>query len=370
MRAALVIAPFIPINDRLCGGLERVAIEEVALLAQRGIEATLTTARFDGASDDKPGWLNVITDWGWGNRLLKWKYPLQFVLGNRDADVLHGHYTPALALLAPDRALIHFHGLAVSELPLYRHPFARRRFHTAHYLFCARHVMEGFVEKYPDIPKGHLHVLYNGIDAGTFKPPGAPRRPGPARFSFHGRWVAHKGLLVLVQAVKVLEARGLQFECHIAGSPDIGASGDQGDHAREVEAALKGVRSARLRGSVPYKDLPAFLGEMDFGVVPSIYPDPFPLAPLELMACGKPVAAFRSGGLAEMIDHGRTGLLAEPYDTVQLADRIERLIVMPEERAAIGMAARTAVEFHYTWEKHVEELCDIYGKITMDSSRC
>jgi glycosyltransferase involved in cell wall biosynthesis len=317
-----------------------------------------------GATNNTPEWLRTIHDWGWDHRLLKWKYVLQFLGTNRDADVLHGHYTPALALLAPQQALIHFHGLAVSELPLYRYGFARRRYHKAHYVFCAKHVREGFVATYPDIPQDQLHVLYNGIDSEAFKPSVLPRKPGPVRFSFHGRWVEHKGVLPLIQAVKLLETRGLEFECHLAGSPDIGTSeAGSGTYAREIEQALTGTKSVHRRGAIPYRELPGFLNEIDFGVVPSIYPDPFPLAPLELMACGKPVAAFRTGGLAEMIEDGRTGLLAEPYDPAQLADRIERLLISPSERTAMGKAARAAIEARFTWERHIDVLLRIYGQV-------
>ena len=75
-----------------------------------------------------------------------------------------------------------------------------------------------------------------------------------------------------------------------------------------------------------------------------------PRTVLEAMAWERPVLATRVFGLPELIDDGRTGWLCEPRDIEALATGIDRaLSTGPEERAAVGRAARELVERHVRW---------------------
>jgi glycosyltransferase involved in cell wall biosynthesis len=79
-------------------------------------------------------------------------------------------------------------------------------------------------------------------------------------------------------------------------------------------------------------------------VVPSRWPDPCPAVAVEALACGRPVVASAMGGLTEIVEDGRTGLLVPPDDERALASALTRVIRDDPMRAAMSAAARESVE--------------------------
>jgi len=80
------------------------------------------------------------------------------------------------------------------------------------------------------------------------------------------------------------------------------------------------------------------------GLVPSVWPEPFPTVTLEAMAAGRPVIASRVGGLPDQVVDGETGVLVPPGDPDALRRAIERLLADVALRERLGRAARRAVE--------------------------
>jgi spore maturation protein CgeB len=85
-----------------------------------------------------------------------------------------------------------------------------------------------------------------------------------------------------------------------------------------------------------------------------------PMAIVEAFACGKPVIASRLGTMAEMIEDGKTGLLFNPGDVVDLTLKIQWAIDHPEGIKEMGLNARKQYEEKYTSEKNYELLMNIY----------
>lgn len=81
-----------------------------------------------------------------------------------------------------------------------------------------------------------------------------------------------------------------------------------------------------------------------FAVAPSIVQEAFCLVALEAMAAGRAVVATRTGGLADLVVDGDTGVLVPPGDVVALRDALQRLLARPHERARMGHAARKRAE--------------------------
>jgi D-inositol-3-phosphate glycosyltransferase len=87
------------------------------------------------------------------------------------------------------------------------------------------------------------------------------------------------------------------------------------------------------------------------------YGEEFGMAPLEAMASGVPVVAWRDGGLPETVVDGETGYLVS--DTVTLRQRVRLLLHDPQRRRAFGAAARARAE-DFTWQRTaagIEEVC-------------
>jgi glycosyltransferase involved in cell wall biosynthesis len=89
-----------------------------------------------------------------------------------------------------------------------------------------------------------------------------------------------------------------------------------------------------------------------------------PIAILEAMAMERPVVATNVGGVAEQIDHGRTGFLVPPRDTHALAKYIIQLLQNREIARAIGLNARRAVQENFSLDQCVEGHYKLYKRLT------
>ena len=106
----------------------------------------------------------------------------------------------------------------------------------------------------------------------------------------------------------------------------------------------------------------ALLHASDICVFPSIY-EPFGIVALEAMALGKPVVASRLGGFAEIIEDGIDGILFEPKNILDLANKIKMLLYNDDLREKIGkMAIKKALE-KYSWKSIAEETKKVYFEV-------
>ena len=81
---------------------------------------------------------------------------------------------------------------------------------------------------------------------------------------------------------------------------------------------------------------------------------------LEAMSVGLAVVGPAGGGVAEVIDHGRTGLLVPPGDTKALAAAARDLLCNPERRRALGAAARREIELRFSTERGIDQIQSVY----------
>ena len=109
-------------------------------------------------------------------------------------------------------------------------------------------------------------------------------------------------------------------------------------------------------------DTPALNQALDVSVMPSTWHEPFGLTALEAMLSGRPVVAFDSGGVRDLIEDGRTGYLVERFDLAGLAQRVIELLVDTDLRAVIGAAARARATT-FTLERHVSQMTKIFRAI-------
>jgi len=99
-----------------------------------------------------------------------------------------------------------------------------------------------------------------------------------------------------------------------------------------------------------------------FVVVPSIWEEAFGLVALEAMAAGRPVIASRIGGLKDIVDHGKTGLLVEPGDIAALTAAMSTLISDPDQRATFGQNARVAAS-RFSEARIVPQIESVYSSL-------
>jgi glycosyltransferase involved in cell wall biosynthesis len=106
-------------------------------------------------------------------------------------------------------------------------------------------------------------------------------------------------------------------------------------------------------------DAAAMMAIMDVVVVP-FGSESFGFVNLEAMALSKPVVAFDSGGIPEVVAHGETGLLADPGNEVEMADMIVRLVSDPALRARMGSAGRRRVEHEFGIDRYINGVLAVY----------
>lgn len=188
------------------------------------------------------------------------------------------------------------------------------------------------------------YLVYNGADTRKFHAIEREDRAVPT-IIFTGRLVPYKGVHVLMQAMRILESKGIAAQCKIVGSAGFG-----GAKPSRYVRRLHGLRSANteLLGYIVGDQLGEMLRQADIFCCPSIWNDPFPLAPLEAMASGLPVVASNAGGLKEMFANGG-GILVEPNNAGMLANAIGRLILNPAYRAQLGREALQAFHKNFLW---------------------
>lgn len=192
---------------------------------------------------------------------------------------------------------------------------------------------------------------------------------------YYGSLKTFKGVDVLVRAMIPLLQANTKIKLTLAGrsSPSALASVSFSDFLRGticqwremlpwLESKTEQLGSAvRILPLQTREQIDQLLKHADLCVFPSRY-DNFPGACLEAMAAGKAIVATRSGGMAEMLCHGESGLLVPPGRYRPLRAAIQRLIKNPELRHQLGQAAQRKYESHYRSDRLLNQHMALYEK--------
>lgn len=146
------------------------------------------------------------------------------------------------------------------------------------------------------------------------------------RFGFIGRIDEVKGLEILLSATRALEFENWSLK--IAGSGD-----EKTTHNLRLNYPDERIEM------LGFTDANAFYAQIDVLICPSLYAEPLPRVVFEAYRAGLPVIAANTGGTSEIIDHGQTGYLYDPYDIKALAGYMKSLSQNPDLYAAMSLAA-------------------------------
>jgi L-malate glycosyltransferase len=140
----------------------------------------------------------------------------------------------------------------------------------------------------------------------------------------------------------------------------LGIAGD-GIECERLQALVRewGLRGVTFYGAVAYADLPALYSQYDIYMNGSRV-DNFPGALVEAACAGLPIVTTRAGGIAEMIQHRRTGLLADVGDDTALANGVLELLRRPEFACDLAANARHWAEL-FSWRSVFPQLLRAYG---------
>ena len=215
-----------------------------------------------------------------------------------------------------------------------------------------REVVNGF-----ELPVEKVHLVPNGVDPALWQldPVDAPARE--QLVVAWGRVQYEKGFQVLVRAMSELRQRMPAARCIIAG---------RGSYLSELQSQIdmEGVTDiVQLAGFVPDDELRRTLQRAGCVIIPSLY-EPFGIVALEGMAAGAPTIVARTGGLAEIVEGTDAGLLFEPGNHHELADRIESVLGDAALAAKMPAAAAQLIEQKYTWDAIATSTVAVYAHAT------
>jgi glycosyltransferase involved in cell wall biosynthesis len=192
----------------------------------------------------------------------------------------------------------------------------------------------------------------SGVDADRLQP--LPDPAGPVTAAFVGRLLYDKGLAVLIDAVKLLQARQKPIRLIVAGEVDPANPASIPDKLVSEWKAIPGVD---FRGHVG--DIRTVWRDAHIAVLPSRR-EGLPLSLLEAAACGRPLVATDVPGCREVARPGVNALLVPPDDAPALSNALARLAEDRDLRVQLGQASRKLVEATFSSGRIQSEIVALY----------
>lgn len=272
-------------------------------------------------------------------------------------DILESHdgFGLARALLknSPAPVVVRLHGpwflngraLGVAEDALFRRRdrMEGRLIREAHAITSPSHdVLRGCREHF-GLPIEDAMVIPNPVPPAPADHIWQPKDAEPGTVLFIGRFDRHKGGDLVIDALSHLKEHVPEARLSFAG-PDRGLRTGDGanvgleDYAARILGEHAHPPHFSWLGAVPHGELPQLRKQAAVTVVASRYEN-FPMALLEAMAQGCPVVAAGAGGIPEIIQDGRNGLLCAPEDPPDLAEKVRHLLQDPALAARLGAQA-------------------------------
>lgn len=209
-----------------------------------------------------------------------------------------------------------------------------------------------------------VQTIYNGIDLRAFDL-GALDRPAMRRslsldestygIGLFGQMLPHKGHVTLIEAARAIRERFPSARFFLVGALEN----------PPYEASLRSrLDEAGLTPAFTFtgwrKDVASVMAAMDVVVVPTLTPEPAALTLMEAMALERPLVASRTGGTAELVLDGRTGLLFAPGDAAALAAHVGTILADCRLAERLGRAGRQRMQERFSLDRHVAEIAELY----------
>ena len=198
------------------------------------------------------------------------------------------------------------------------------------------------------LPEDKIILLPNPIEI----PPHRKQERKDKYMLFFGRLSDKNGIFTLVKAMRNLSPIKLKI---------AGASEQEKlirDYIRENK-----MKNIELAGFLSREKLKETIANCDFLVFPNNCYHNCPMSILESFAYGKPVVGSNLGSVPELVEDGITGLLFEPRNEEDLAEKIKYLYNSPQMVEKMGQNARRKVEQNFSAEKYYPKLLQIYEKL-------
>jgi len=227
-----------------------------------------------------------------------------------------------------------------------------------HTIVCGYSTCEEMLNLYTGVDRSKVSVVLNGVNFDKLREiKDSPEKEASDQISimYYGRLFYRKGILHLVKAFAALKQ-----DCPDAAL-NIFGKGPLESKIRKMASNLKVADKIHLRGFVAYGDLIREIRRATLVCFPSLY-EASPVAPLEAMACAKPVVAFDMPFMRELMVNMDNAILAKPENVPDLSDKIRILLSDENLRSRMGRNAYDYALKNHSWDLLVEKYMKIYEK--------
>lgn len=228
-----------------------------------------------------------------------------------------------------------------------------------YYITASNWMKEQIIKEYPKLG-GKIFVIHNAVNTELFSPDYSNHdsciiKDDRNIVLFVGRLIALKGFNILIHAaVKVLKERKNIIFLFLG-------PGDPTSYLKEVDMRIL-ESGFKFLGYVSYGDIAKYYRCADIFVLPS-FSENLPMTLLEAMASGVPVIASKVGGIPEVVENYKEGILIPPGSVNDLVDSILHLIDNPDLRRRMGRNAREKVEDKFNWDIAIRKTLKAYENV-------
>ncbi len=261
------------------------------------------------------------------------------------------------------KLVLHFHnkGVVVAQDKFVDNLLYKRVFKNTKVILLSKYLYYD-VQKY--VSEQNVYFCANGIplicNESSFKD---TKNEIPSLL-FLSNLIESKGVFILLDALKILQEKGILFTCNFVGGEGDVSSLDFNTKVSE----LKLEKKVFYLGKKYNQEKVTIFKESDIFVHPT-FSDCFPLVLLEASQFGLPMVAAIEGAIPEIVENGKNGFLVKRQDVVGLAAKLEQLILNPALRIKMGQAAKEKYNREYTLEFFERKMLDILTLIQKSNNK-
>lgn len=209
-------------------------------------------------------------------------------------------------------------------------------------------------------PTGRCEVLLRGVDQTQCFP--SAQLTAEPHVLFVGRVETAKGVFDLLSAWTEVRRACPEALLTVVGPDHTGGRFLQKAHLLGID------RSIKLTGPLPFHAVVELMRQSRLLCLPS-HREGTPNCVMEALSCGLPVVATRVGGIPDIVEHEKTGLLIDQGDSEGLAASLVTLLRDPHRCARMGQAAHAFARVHLDARKTAERLVELYDELIVSHSR-
>jgi len=255
------------------------------------------------------------------------------------------------------KILYHLQGKGISEQWLnnkFKKALYKYVFKNTNVICLSKLITNDLSGVYFDMP----YIVNNGIETQSFEGKPYSNEKNITTLIYLSALAYEKGLMVLLEAIRLLNAKNCDFELKIIGSPFTMTDNDIFDYLQKNNLTGK----VKILGAKYNDDKFKELIESDIFLHPTLN-DAFPLVLLEAMQSSLPIVSTFEGAIPEIVDDGITGFLVEKNNPEALAEKIEILINNPDLRKRMGEAGRKKILENYTLDIFEKNMKGVFDEI-------